>query len=61
MIIKTLEICCDHEPDLCDATFEGPAGESRALVVVRLARRVGWVATNGRQFCPKHAQDGRYH
>lgn len=55
MIIKTLQVACDH--DGCLAFFEGDAGESRALVVVKQARAQGWVASDGRQYCHEHVED----
>ena len=38
MIIKTLELSCDHDaPDVCDAVVEGQAGESRATPLIKAA------------------------
>lgn len=41
----------------CLTFFDGESGESRALKVVRQARKQGWVASDGRQYCPEHSED----
>lgn len=55
MIIKTLQVVCDHVG--CPRWVEGSTGESRALVVIKQARALGWVASDGRQYCPEHGDD----
>lgn len=60
MIIRTLELACDHDhPDVCMATVEGQPGESRATPLIRAARKLGWVCSDGRQYCPDHKNESR--
>lgn len=55
MITKTVSVLCDHEG--CWRFHEGTPGESRATPAIKQIRALGWVASDGRQYCPQHAGD----
>lgn len=59
MITRTLQLSCDHEGrDVCTRFLDGQPGESRAMPLIQAARRLGWIASNGWQFCPDHREEG---